>query len=240
LFFSQTSSTFYVHYFYFFGLGFATWLIYFIDQILDYIKRKTKGNDRHHLTPSTIVFQLLLGAVLIIFMLINTTTLSIHHLYFIASITIFVVFYFTVILVKIGYLKEVFSALIMVVSISVFPQFLQGIFEFKWEYFFYFLILFSNLVLLAIADAKHDENLGFNSLIKYLGNKLTVRLLMLIIAFSLLGSFWCFETIGLWLFVHSILTLVLLFFRQKIESYLMHFLADFILLFPLYYLSVYL
>ena len=240
MFFSQTSSTFYVHYFYFFGLGFATWLIYFIDQILDYIKRKTKGNDRHHLTVSTIVFQLLLGAVLFILMLVNRTTLSIHHLYFIASIAFFVAFYFTVVLVKIGYLKEVFSAFIMVVSIAVFPQFLHGVFEFKWDYFFYFLILFSNLVLLAIADTKHDQNLGFNSLVKYLGNRLTVSLLILVITLLIFGSFWCFETIGLWLFVHAILTLLLLLFRQKIESHLMHFLADFILLFPLYYLSAYL
>ena len=128
----------------------------------------------------------------------------------------------------------------MVVSIAVFPQFLHGIFEFKWEYFFYFLILFSNLVLLAIADTKHDQNLGFNSLVKYLGNKQTVNLLLLIIAFLMLGAFLCFETIGLWLFVHALLTLLLFFFRQKIESHLMHFLADFILLFPLYYLSAFL
>ncbi len=240
MFFSQTSSTFYVHYFYFFGLGFATWLIYFIDQILDYIKRKTKGDDRHHLTASTIVFQLLLGLVLFILMLVNRTTLSIQHFYFIASIAFLVVFYFTIILVKVGYLKEIFSALIMLFSIAVFPQYLQAIFEFKWDYFFYFLILLSNLILLSIADAKHDECLGFNSLVKYLGNKLTVSLLLLIIILLILGSFWCFETIGLWLFVHALLTLLLLFFRQKIESYLIHFLADFILLFPLYYLSAYL
>jgi hypothetical protein len=240
LFFSQTSSSFYVHYFYFFGLGFATWLVYFIDQILDYLKRKTKRNDRHHLTTSTIVFQLLVGLVLFVLMLVNTTTLSIHHLYFIASIAFFVVFYFIFILVKVGYLKEVFSALVMLFSIAVFPQFLRGIFEFKWEFFFYFLILFSNLILLSIADAKHDQNLGFNSLVKYLGNILTVSLLLLIITLLILGSFWCYETIGLWLFVHAILTLLLLFFRKEIESHLMHFLADFILLFPLYYLSAYL
>ncbi len=240
MFFSQTSSTFYVHYFYFFGLGFATWLIYFIDQILDYIKRKSKENDRHHLTPNTIIFQLFVGAVLFILMLVNRTTLLTHHFYFIASIAFFVIYYFTIILVKVEFLKEVFSALIMVVSIAILPNFLQGIFEFKWEFFFYFLILFSNLVLLSITDAKHDQNLGFNSLVKYLGNNLTIKLLILIIAILLLGSLWCFETIGLWLFVHAILTLLLLFFRQKIESHLMHFLADFILLFPLYYLSAYL
>ena len=240
LFFSQKSSTFYVHYFYFFGLGFATWLIYFTDQILDNIKRKTKGHDRHHLTASTIAFQLLVGAVLFILMVVNRTTLSINHLYFIATIAFFVAFYFTVILIKVGYLKEVFSALIMVVSIAVLPQFLQGDFEFKCEYFFFFFILFSNLILLSIADAKYDQNLGFNSLVKYLGNKLTINLLLFIIAFLILGSFWCLETIGLWLFVHALLTLLLLFFRKKIESHLMHFLADFILLFPLYYLSEYL
>lgn len=240
MFFSQTSSTFYVHYFYFFGLGFATWLIYFIDQILDYFKRKSYENDRHHLTLNTIVFQLLLGAVLFILMLVNRTILSIHHLYFIGAIVVLVGLYFSLILSKIGYLKEFFSALILVFSIAVFPQFLHGVFEFKWEYFAYFLVLFSNLILLAVSDAKYDKNLGFNSLIKYLGNKLTVSLLLLIITLLILSSFWCFETIGLWLFVHALLTLLLFFFRKKIESHLMHFLADIILLFPLYYLSVYL
>ena len=240
MFFSQTSSTFYVHSFYFFGLGFATWIVYFIDQIIDYLKRKTKGDDRHHLTLKTIFFQLLLGAILLFLMVYNSTPIVIHHLYFIAIIALLVAVYFTVVLVKLGYLKEVFSAFIMTVSIAVFPQYLNGIIELKLEYFAYFLMLFSNLILLSIADTKHDQKLGFNSLVIYLGKNLAVKLLLFIVAGLFLSSFWCFESIQLWLMVHAILTLILLYFNQKIESHLMHFLADFILLFPLYYLSVYL
>ena len=236
MFFSQTSPTFYVHYFYFFGLGFATWLIYFIDQVLDYIKRKTKENDRHHLTLKTIVFQLLLGTILLVLMVYNFTPIDFHLLYFIAIIALLVAIYFTLVLVKVGYLNEVFSAFIMTVSIAVFPHYLQGIFDLKWEYFAYFLMLFSNLILLSIADTKHDQKLGFNSLVKYLGKSLTVNLLILILAILLIGSFWCFQTIQLWLIFHSILTLILLFLSPKIESHLMHFLTDIILLFPLYYL----
>jgi hypothetical protein len=236
LFFSQTSPTFYVHYFYFFGLGFATWLIYFIDQVLDYIKRKTKENDRHHLTLKTIVFQLLLGTILLVLMVYNFTPIDFHLLYFIAIIALLVAIYFTLVLVKVGYLKEVFSAFIMTVSIAVFPHYLQDVFDLKWEYFAYFLMLFSNLILLSIADTKHDQKLGFNSLVKYLGKSLTVKLLILIIAILLIGSFWYFQTIQLWLIFHSILTLILLFLSPKIESHLMHFLTDIILLFPLYYL----
>jgi hypothetical protein len=240
LFFSQTSSTFYVHSFYFFGLGFATWLIYFIDQIIDYLKRKTKEDDRHHLTLKTIFFQLLLGAVLLVSMCLNKVPLLPRHLYFIVAIIAFVGVYFSLVLTKMGYLKEVFSAFIMTVSIAVFPQYLNGIIELKLEYFAYFLMLFSNLILLSIADTKHDQKLGFNSLVRYLGKRLSVKLLLIIVAGLFLSSFWCFESIQLWLMVHAILTLILLYFNQKIESHLMHFLADFILLFPLYYLSVYL
>jgi hypothetical protein len=240
LFFSQTSSTFYVHSFYFFGLGFATWLVYFIDQIIDYLKRKTKEDDRHHLTANTIVFQLLLGAVLLVSMWHNKVPLLPRHLYFIVAIIAFVGLYFSLVLTKLGYLKEVFSAFIMTVSIAIFPQYLNGIIEFKLEYFAYFLMLFSNLILLSIADAKHDKNLGFHSLVKYIGKNLAIKLLLFILVGLFLSSLWCFESIQLWLMVHAILTLILLYFNQKIESHLMHFLADFILLFPLYHLSVYL
>ena len=169
-------------------------------------------------------------------MVYNFTPIDFHLLYFIAIIALLVAIYFTLVLVKVGYLKEVFSAFIMTVSIAVFPHYLQGIFDLKWEYFAYFLMLFSNLILLSIADTKHDQKLGFNSLVRYLGESLTVKLLKLIIAILLIGSFWCFQTIQLWLIFHSILTLILLFLSPKIESHLMHFLTDIILLFPLYYL----
>jgi hypothetical protein len=240
LFFSQTNSTFYVHYFYFFGLGFATWIVYFIDQIIDYLKRKTKGDDRHHLTLKTIFFQLLLGAVLLVSMWLNKVPLLPRHFYFIVAIIAFVGLYFSLVLTKLGFFKEVFSAFIMTVSIAIFPQYLNGIIELKLEYFAYFLMLFSNLILLSIADTKHDQKLGFNSLVIYLGKNLAVKLLLIIVVGLFLSSFWCFESIQLWIMVHAILTLLLLYFNPKIESHLMHFLADFILLFPLYYLSVYL
>lgn len=235
MFFSQTSPSFYVNYFYLFGLGFATWLIYFIDQILDYFKRNQTDKNRHDLNIKIVGFQLALGIILGGLTLFNYQSISLKILLFIALIVVLVCVYFVLVLNKLVCLKEFFTALIITLTIAVLPHYIQKDITFNFAYLALFLIVFSNLILLALADRKYDQKLGFSSIVQCIGKKSTTLLLAIILMVLLLMSITVLNHLIFWLIGHAILYFILLVYKDKIESHVMHFLTDIVLLLPLYY-----
>lgn len=208
------------------GSALGTWLIYYIDKNIDLNHGNINKTDRHFISNLDNKFQKIIGLGLLVLAIFNFNFLDFKTISFIIAILIFCAFYFFF-LSKLQIFKEVFSSLVFTLSVCIFPQYLSNQINIV-DCILFELIVFSNMLLLAIKDYEYDKVHHFNSLCTRLGINKTTLLFSSCLFTSILLSILFKSNLHLWVFISSGFYLTLLFLKFKIKNTVYHFWADII------------
>lgn len=234
-------SNFYTHsvdYFLCLLATFSTWFIYFYDKIIDNKKRQLAANERHALTPLDFKIQICIGVVLAISCVFKFHTIPLNHLLLYASILPLIGVYF-IWSKKTQFLsKEIFSTLIITLVVSVFPAIGHSIKINFILHIVFFLMVFSNMLLLSIADYEVDKRNNYSSITMTIGKQKVIILfclfLLLILGLSIYIVVPVFMNWSICFVVFSYILLLALI-KEKLDSILLHVFADSLFLLPLLY-----
>jgi len=213
-----------VNYFLMWGSALGTWLIYYLDKNIDLNRGNINRTDRHFSSELDKNFQKTIGLVLLALTIYNFSFLNFKTIGFIIAILVCCAFYF-LFLSKLQMFKEVFSSVVFTLSVCVFPQFLSQQLSVV-DCILFELIVFSNMLLLAIKDYEYDKVHHFNSLCTRLGTHKTTILFVSALVISIAISIFIKTELQFWVLISSGFYLALLFLKLKIKNIVYHFWAD--------------
>jgi hypothetical protein len=177
----------------------SIWVVYSIDHIIDgYKQNATEKDNRHRFiydNRSKIIPILVFTTILAfsISLYIFPTQLIIYGFILVAlsGIYLMIINFFKI------PLKELFASFIFAVGIWFLPFFYSDNFHLQYilSFTLYFLLVFFNIIYLAIAEFDYDKKHQFNGMVHSIGLKSAKKLLifLLILQTSIIGTLFYFQ-----------------------------------------------
>lgn len=220
-----------------FGASFCCWAFYWMDKLRDNRNKVFAPTDRHYQSTTDKVVQGLIGIILLWF------TLSCYHPVSIYTFVVFSIaipisfFYLMIANSQRKIAKEIFSSLIISITLCLAPILLNGD-NIELVYFpLFFMMVFGNLLILGIVEKEYDLKHQFNSIsINNKEKNVITVLCILMLLIVLLAIVTGRQEAIIWAFVYCTIYIVILFSRKKADLNLLHLMADSVFLTP-YFLT---